>query len=244
MTPFWVSAFLDVPAAGHAASTRFWGGVTAMEPSAPRGEDDEFTTLVPRDGDDYLRVQRVGDGPPRIHLDLHVEDPRTAADEALARGGREVADHGHVVLTSPGGLTFCFVSHPASRRPGPRTWPGGHASLVDQVCLDVAPAAYDDELAFWSATTGWPVHDREGRPEFARIGAPAAHPLQLLMQRRDDGDEPTSAHLDLGTSRGGREAEVARHERLGAAVVQPRDNWTVMRDPAGMAYCVTDHLVR
>ena len=244
MTPFWMSAFLDVPAADHARSTEFWSAVTGTTPSPPRGPDGEFTTLVPPDGDDHLRVQRVGDGPARIHLDLHVVDPRAAADEAAARGAREVADHGFVVMTSPGGLTFCLVSHPASTRSAAPTWPGGHASLVDQVCIDVAPAAYDAELAFWSATTGWPVHDRDGRSEFARIGAPAAHPLQLLVQRRDDGDEPTSAHLDLGTSPGGRPGEVARHEQLGATVQRVMDGWTVMRDPAGMAYCVTDHPVR
>ncbi|CAA9398346.1 VOC family protein [uncultured Nocardioides sp.] len=244
MTPFWMSAFLDVPAAGHARTAEFWTGVTGTTLSDPRGPDGEFASFVPDDGDVHLRLQRVGDGPPRLHLDVHVEDPRDAADEAAERGAREVADHGFVNMTSPGGLSLCFVSHPASRRSAPRTWPGGHASLVDQVCIDIAPAAYDDELAFWSATTGWPVHDREGRPEFARIGAPAAHPLQLLMQRRDDGDEPTSAHLDLGTSAGGRPVEVARHEALGATVQQVFDGWTVMRDPAGMTYCVTDHAVR
>ena len=73
---------------------------------------------MPDDGDAFLRVQRLEDGADRIHLDLHVEAPREAADRAVALGATEVADHGYVVLTSPGGFAFCFVPHPR-REPSP-----------------------------------------------------------------------------------------------------------------------------
>ena len=97
---------------------------------------------MPPAGDDFLRVQRLEQGPSRIHLDLHVTDAGAAAERAVALGARVVdrPEQGYVVLESPGGFTFCFVHHPASRRPRPTAWPGGHTSLVDQVCLDI-PAA-------------------------------------------------------------------------------------------------------
>ncbi len=245
MTPFWISALIDVPATGHTGAADFWAAVTGMPLSEPRGDDGEFTTLVPDDGDSFLRLQRTGAGPPRIHLDLHVDEPRVAADAAVARGALEVGERsGYVVLTSPGGLHFCFVGDPARRRAPAHTWPGGQSSLVDQVCLDVAPAAYDAELSFWGATTGFRLEDDERHPELILLQATADQPLQLLVQRLDEGDGATSAHVDLGTSEGGRPAEVARHAALGATVLREHDRWTVLTDPAGLTYCVTDHPVR
>ena len=47
-----------------------------------------------------------------------------------------------------------------------------------------------------------------------------------------------AAHLDLGTT--DREAETARHLALGASVVAREEFWTVLTDPAGLAYCITD----
>ncbi len=245
MTPFWISALIDVPADDQARAAVFWSAVTGLRPSEPRGSIGEFTTLLPEDGDAFLRLQRVGAGPTRLHLDLHVERPRAAADAAIADGAREVAErHDCVVLTSPGGLPFCFVSSPAGRRPRTPTRPGGHSSLVDQVCLDVVPAAYDAELAFWAATTGFPLDAHQRHPEFMLLEGPDDQPLQLLVQRLDEGHGATSAHFDLGTSPGGRPAEVARHVALGATVLREHASWTVLTDPAGMTYCITGHEVR
>ena len=42
----------------------------------------------------------------------------------------------------------------------------------------------------------------------------------------------------MGTN--GRAAETVRHESLGAEVVSRHDWWTVLRDPTGSAYCITD----
>jgi len=35
------------------------------------------------------------------------------------------------------------------------------------------------------------------------------------------------------------DAEVHRHEALGASVVRAMTNWTTLVDPTGMRYCVT-----
>ena len=121
ITPFWVSAFLDFAPGDFDRGVAFWRDVTGYAVSEPRGETDQFATLVPPDGDDYLRVQHLDDGPGRIHLDLHVDHPTIAAEAAIELGGHVLVRHeaGYVVLRSPGGLVFCFVSHPAAAPAAP-----------------------------------------------------------------------------------------------------------------------------
>jgi hypothetical protein len=46
------------------------------------------------------------------------------------------------------------------------------------------------------------------------------------------------AHADLACA--DRAASVARHLATGARVVEVRDGWTVMTDPVGRVYCLTD----
>ena len=74
MTPFWITAFVDLAPEGHAEGLAFWRDVTGWEASPRRGDDGEFVTLVPPSGGDHLRVQRLTAGPSRVHLDLHVDD--------------------------------------------------------------------------------------------------------------------------------------------------------------------------
>lgn len=239
--PFWISAFLDVAPEEHERAVGFWQGVTGYDRSPPRGEHDEFATLLPPDGDDFLRVQRLDDGPSRIHLDLHVDDPAAAAVDAERSGARVVArpEHGYVVLESPGGLTFCFVRHRASRRPRPLTWPGGHSSYVDQVCLDIPSSLHEAECSFWEALTGLPRVDRIRTDEFSRLTGEDRGALQILLQRLDEDHGRVRAHLDLATT--DRAAETARHQELGARVLADFERgWTVLAAPAGPAYCITD----
>ena len=123
-SPFWVSAFLDFAPDAFEPGVAFWQGVTGYALSERRGVDGAFATLVPPDGDDYLRVQRLEDGDGRVHLDLHVENPTIAAEAAIELGAHVLMRHeqGYVVLRSPGGFVFCFVRHHASRRPAPATF--------------------------------------------------------------------------------------------------------------------------
>jgi hypothetical protein len=211
---FWMSAFLDLAPDRFEAGAAFWAGVTGHRLSPARGADHEFATLVPPDGDDHLRVQRLGDGPSLIHLDLHVEDAQRAARDAESLGAAVRVRHelGYVVMASPGGFTFCFVHHPASRPAAPATWSGGLRSAVDQVCLDIPSRAYDDECDFWQRLTGWELRVSPTHQEFRRLIRPAGQPLQVLLQRLGDADGPVRAHLDLATS--DRQAETDRHVAL------------------------------
>jgi predicted enzyme related to lactoylglutathione lyase len=234
----WLTAFLDLPADEMDEATAFWAGVTGYEVSPPRGPSGEFVSLVPPDGDVHLKAQRAGDGPRRLHLDVHVPDTDEAAARAEALGATVVhrSEHGYAVLTSPGGLTFCVVAHRAERRPAPADW-GGHRSAVDQVCLDVPPSSYVRETEFWTALTGWAFEPHEDS-EFDSLARPAGAPLRVLFQKLDDEQERVSAHLDLSST--DRAAETARHEALGARVSSVHQQWTVMAPPAGGVYCLTD----
>jgi hypothetical protein len=236
---FWTTAFLDFSPGSFHDGVSFWASVTAYDLSPSRGEVDEFATLVPRDGDGFLRVQRLADGEDRVHLDLHVEDPRAAASRAATLGAAVVADHGdYLVLQSPGRFPFCFVDHPAATRPRPTTWAGGHSSLIDQVCLDIPASSYDVECAFWAALTGWETRASSVSDDFCSLARPSGHPLRLLLQRLGEGNGDTRGHLDWSTT--DRAAETDRHVALGARVVDVRPVWTVLADPLGRRYCLTD----
>jgi len=233
----WMTAFLDLPAAKLDVGTAFWRAVTGSGLSSTRGKRDEFTTLVPRDGDPYLKVQRIADGPPRIHLDLHTDDVTEFVEHALADGARVTQPGDHVVMTSPGGFTFCVVPLPPGKTlPSPVPWWGG-TSIVDQVCLDIPGPLLDVETAFWARITGW-EHTPGRFPEFTCLERPEGQPLRLLLQRLESEDGPVRAHFDLSSA--DRVAEVVRHRSLDAELVNETGNWTVLRDPVGMEYCVTD----
>ena len=240
MTPSWLTAFVDLAPGDHDAGQAFWRAVTGYAVSPARGGHGEFATLLPSDGDGdgYLRTQRLGHGPSGHHLDLHVADPRAAADRAVGLGATEVDDQGDVVvLRSPAGLTFCAVPEEGqgTRRPAPATWPDGLRSQVDQVCLDLPPSSYDEECAFWAALTGFtPGAVSPGFPEFRRLDGPGA--LRLLLQRLDD-DRAPGLHLDLAADDPA--AEVERHLALGARFHAEGRGWTVLETPYGVAYCVT-----
>jgi hypothetical protein len=233
----WLTAFLDTEASEAPTVEGYWAAVTGWPVSSRRGPEGEFATLEPPDGDSPLRVQVVGSAPLNgMHLDVHTDDLECLVDDA-ARLRAEIRDTGLGYATghSPGGLTFCLVDHSVSRRPGPVAWPGG-TSLVDQVCLDIPTARFDDEARFWSMLTGWP-HVEGGSPEFDRLLPPAGQPLRVLLQRVEK-DGPVRMHLDLASEN--RDAEVERHVALGGRVVRRTEDWTTLLDPSGRAYCVTD----
>ena len=219
VTPIWLTAFIDVPADEHARALAFWCAVTGHRLAPHEGDSEEYATLYPADADPHLRVQRLGDGPARVHVDLHHPDQSFR------------------VLSSPAGLPYCEVYAVRQRRARPIKWPQGHHSAVDQLCIDIAPSRFEEECEFWSERTGWPVKGFTEHPEFRALVRPPEQPIRILLQRLED-ERPTSAHLDLSSD--DREAETRRHEALGAHVVRRHEWWTVLRDPVGLEYCITD----
>ncbi|MFI8530179.1 VOC family protein [Streptomyces aquilus] len=226
----WTYAFVDRPAELADPAHEFWTAVTDTRLSAPRGE---FVTLVPSGADACVKVQGVDSGAGGAHLDFSVDDVPEFVKSALRLGAAIAAEHaGWAVLRSPAGQLFCAVPWQGeSVRP-----PVVHGSRLDQVCLDLAPSAYDAEVTFWTAL----LADWESRPgslpEFHVLVPPPGLPVRVLLQRLGE-ERVTSAHLDLACA--DIEATRVRHEGLGAETVAHGTHWTVMRDPAGGTYCLT-----
>jgi hypothetical protein len=107
-----------------------------------------------------------------------------------------------------------------------------HFSTLLKIVIDAPPADHDRELAFWEGALGqalpvFPLGEYHG-------AALHGHAMWLLVQRLDDGQP--RVHLDMHTD--DLDAEVARLEALGAARVRRVHRWWVMRDPAGLPFCV------
>lgn len=240
VSPRWLTAFIDTPRATAPVARAFWQHVTQSTLSGSRGPVGEFATLLPRNGDPYLRTQEVDGDRAGCHLDVHVDDVRMGLAHAVSCGAAVVEDVGaHVVMNSPGGFEFCLAIHRGEQvRPPPVRWPDGHQSLVDQLCLDVPGDLFDDEVRFWTALTGWPR--RSGAlPEFEFLERPASIPLRLIFQRLGTAEpsRPTGAHLDLASDN--QRADVDEHLRLGATLVRRAEHWVTLRDTAGREYCIT-----
>lgn len=242
MTIRWVHLFLDRPRERVDAAAGFWSAVTGTTVSSWRA-GHTFASFVPGDGDGYLRIQAV-DGPtPRggAHVDLEVDDVPMECARAVGLGAAAVTvDDGLAVLRSPAGLAFCLTRWTgATTRPRPV---GSPTTRVDQLTLDIPAKSYAAEAGFWTALTGW-ARQRGSLAEFEVLrpdrwgdGSPRALPARLLLQRTGSGH--AGMHLDLSAT--GRLATTGAHEALGATVVDVRPAWTVLRDPIGGIYCVTD----
>ena len=108
-----------------------------------------------------------------------------------------------------------------------------HYSRLSKIVIDVPAADHDRELAFWSAAAGQPLTRFDTHPEYH--GAPLhGTDFGLLIQRLGDG--PGRVHLDIHTD--DLAAEIARLEELGAERVQQAHSWWILRDPAGLLFCV------
>lgn len=234
----WVWALLDTPTADADRSGTFWATVTRSRLSPPFGRHGEFVTLEPERGDAWLALQRIENGDGGIHLDLDVDVPvAEAAAEALRLGAEELTRRdGVVILRSPAGFVFCLTTW-ANTGSATRQERRDQPDLLDQVCIDIPADLYAREVDFWETLTGWPK--RPGSlPEFVSLTRPDGIPLRFLLQRLGKPTGTASAHLDLATL--DRDATREAHVAAGARVVSAHEFWTVMQDPVGRTYCLTD----
>jgi predicted enzyme related to lactoylglutathione lyase len=107
-----------------------------------------------------------------------------------------------------------------------------HYSGLSVVVFDVPAADSASEVAFWQAATGAQLTHYTRYPEYH--GGGVTDTLGLLVQELGDG--PARVHVDIHTD--DLEAEVARLEALGAQRVSQEGHWVILRDPAGLLFCV------
>lgn len=234
----WLNAVIDLPASTFDEAADFWAAVTASTKGEIHPEHDEYMHLVPASGDKHLELQRLDSGPPRVHLDLIVDDIPAATDEAVAAGATEVARPGHSVLLTPGGVPFCIVPYFGETTKAPAI-DASRPHAVDQICIDVPHEHFDADVAFWSRVTGWAVNPAS-LPEYRSFAQPAELPLRILLQQlgADDSGAPRS-HLDISAGEH-QPAIVDAHVAQGATVRDAQEQWTALTAPGGLVYCITD----
>lgn len=107
-----------------------------------------------------------------------------------------------------------------------------HRSRLTAALVDVPEELYHDVVRFWSGTLGEEAEIDEDDPAYASLGQPVPG-LQFMVQQVD---APARIHLDIETD--DVDAEVDRLQDLGAERVEKIESWWVMRDPAGLLFCV------
>jgi hypothetical protein len=100
--------------------------------------------------------------------------------------------------------------------------------------FDVPADSFEAEAAFWSDALGRPARLGEVDTDYAVLDGLTSG-LQVMVQRIGDGAS-ARVHVDIETD--DVEAEVHRLEGLGASRVEAIESWWVMRDPAGLLFCV------
>lgn len=235
----WLHAVIDIPAHQHSLTAGFWGSALGWQAGRPWSGHPELRSFEPPTGTPYLHLQRTG-GLPRVHLDFEAYDPAATVGRAVDLGADLVAEHDRwQTLLSPGGLPFCVVPAGQHEPPTPVAWPDGHRSRLVQVCIDSPTARHDQEVSFWRALIPGRWVTSSAREFAGKLHDDLGSPLQLLFQRLDDHAGAVRAHLDLGTD--DRPGETRRLVDLGATDIGPGRGWHVLRDPAGLAFCVTDN---
>ncbi|KAB8164644.1 glyoxalase/bleomycin resistance/dioxygenase family protein [Streptomyces sp. 3MP-14] len=99
---------IDTPPETSDAELAFWGAALGRQPVPEEGTP--FATLTRLAGGELLAHQRLGEGEPRIHLDLESDDVAAEVARVEALGATRIGEHdGCVHLRDPAGLVFCVV---------------------------------------------------------------------------------------------------------------------------------------
>ena len=109
-----------------------------------------------------------------------------------------------------------------------------HYSRMRMIVIDAPADSHDQELSFWQAALGVTLRREEEHPEYHGAVLPHQQQHALLVQRLGAGT--ARVHLDIHTD--DVDAEVARLTGLGAEPLERMQDWCVMRDPAGLLFCV------
>ena len=112
-----------------------------------------------------------------------------------------------------------------------------HRNLLSTFVINAPSEVRDEIFTFWSAALGAKATPTV-MPNY-HILENAAPPNRIVVQ--DVGEGPAGIHFDIHYD--DLDAEVERLVTLGATVVDPSwadhpGRWIIMRDPAGMEFCV------
>jgi hypothetical protein len=103
--------------------------------------------------------------------------------------------------------------------------------------VDVPKADHARAVEFWSAALGKEPEVSETFPDYAQYDD-VTPGLYFMVQAT--GDDTRRMHIDLDSA--DRDADVERLKVLGATELSRSHHWVVMRDPAGVTFCVVQDL--
>ena len=103
---------VDVPAADHDRELAFWRGATGRPLDQGTRYPEYHGSALP--GQDLaLLVQRLGEGPARVHVDIHTDHLEAEVARLEQLGAQRVERvHHWWVMCDPAGLPFCVLPDP------------------------------------------------------------------------------------------------------------------------------------
>jgi predicted enzyme related to lactoylglutathione lyase len=109
-----------------------------------------------------------------------------------------------------------------------------HRSRLCAVLIDCKTSDVDAAASFWSQALGRAVDSNHPgtRGNYRMLDTPTDEPIVQIQRVEHE----SRVHLDIETD--DITAEVARLERLGAAVVDRLERWVVMQAPTGQRFCI------
>ena len=106
---------IDVPASTHDRELAFWQNATGGETGHSQRYPEFHWARLPGQAIAML-VQRLGEGPGRLHLDIHTDDLDAEVARLEALGATRVREvNGWWVMQDPAGLPFCVIPDPPGR---------------------------------------------------------------------------------------------------------------------------------
>lgn len=102
---------------------------------------------------------------------------------------------------------------------------------------DVPKDDHERAVRFWTAALGKEPEYSERFPDYAQYDD-VTPGLYFMVQAT--GDDSPRVHIDFESDE--RDVDVARLTDLGATEVSRSHHWVVMRDPAGVTFCVVQNL--
>ena len=103
---------IDVPGAEHDAELAFWTAASG-ETLRQIEKHPEYHGAQLHGQDVGLLIQRIGEGPARVHVDVHTDDLEAEVARLVALGAERVhQSHFWWVLRDPAGLLLCVVAEP------------------------------------------------------------------------------------------------------------------------------------
>ena len=113
---------VDADAAVHDRELAFWQAATGQELEHYQRFSEFHGTDLP--GTDVgLLVQHIGEGPSRLHLDVHTDNLEEEVERLEQLGARRLSQRGNLwVMQDPAGLLFCVIHDVDVSRENGRLW--------------------------------------------------------------------------------------------------------------------------